>query len=76
MIAFQGCLLKGGVNCERVDVNEYGKPIDRDKLDERVKPTLQNMSLVIGVCIRTALQEGRKIKFGQVKAAITTCPYD
>jgi len=73
MISFQRCLLQKGINCVRVDKNEYDKPI---KPDTEVEPTLQNLSLEIGACIRTALQEGRRIQFGQVKSAITTCPYD
>lgn len=76
MIAFQRCLLKEGVACERVNVNQYERPIDTKKLDAESKPTLQNLSLEIGACTRTALQEGRGIRFGQVKSAITTCPYD
>ena len=76
MIAFQRCLIKKGAKCKRVDVNEYDKPIDTKKLGAEAKPSLQNLSLEIGACTRTALQEDRKIQFGHVKSAITVCPYD
>jgi hypothetical protein len=76
MITFQRCLLKQGVNCIRGSVDEFNKPIAPDKLTDAGDPTLQNFSLEIGACVRTALQEGRNIQFGQVKSAITACPYD
>jgi hypothetical protein len=76
MITFQLCLLKNGENCARADVDEYGKRIEPDKLNAGGAANLQNLSLEIGACVRTALQEGRKIQFGQVKSAITACPYD
>jgi len=76
MITFQRCLLKKGENCARADVDEYGKRIEPDKLNAGGDANLQNLSLEIGACVRTALHEGRKIQFGQVKSAITACPYD
>jgi len=76
MITFQRCLLKNGKNCARADVDEYGKRLEPEKLNAGGDANLQNLSLEIGACVRTALQEGRKIQFGQVKSAITACPYD
>jgi hypothetical protein len=82
MIAFQRCLLlkdkKKTASCAgvRPDQNQHKKPIDIQQLDVDVQPTLENLSLEIGACARTALIEGRKVTFGQVEPAITTCPYD
>jgi len=78
-IAFQRCLLIKGIGCERVDVTQHNKPIITTNLDD---PNLQNFSLEIGACVRSALEEERGIKFSlvdsplKVKTAITACPYD
>ncbi len=80
MIAFQRCLISKakdkGADCERSPVNQRGQSIDIEKLNAEVPPTLQDLSLEIGACMRTALQQGRGISFGKVEPAITTCPYD
>jgi hypothetical protein len=75
VIAFQRCLLKKGVRCERVEENQYRQPIDTKKLAAETAATLQTLSLEIGACMRTALQD-RDIQFGNVKSAITLCPYN
>jgi hypothetical protein len=84
MIAFQNCLLKRdkdkNATCERVSVNEYDQPLNLEKLSKDSEPVLENLSLEIGACTRTALKNAWKIEFGleraSTKQAITTCPYD
>jgi hypothetical protein len=88
-IAFQRCLLNNGKACQRVDVDQHGNIIEAAKLSANGDPDLQNLSLEVGACIRSAFQEDRKVTFSpsasdqlkeKLKAqsipAITTCPYD
>ena len=78
-ISFQRCLLKKGMACDRVEVNQHDIKIDITNLED---PNLQTFSLELGACVRSALQDERGIKFSpvdspvKVKTAITVCPYD
>jgi hypothetical protein len=74
-ISFQQCLLKNGVKCARAPVPKEESNGDIAQRDIDIEPTLRNLSLEIGACTRSALQEGRNIQFGQLKSAITECPY-
>jgi len=74
MISFRRCLVMNNKECDRVETNQYQQPIAPVKL--AIPAQLDNLSLELAACIRSALQQDRKIQFGNVKNAETSCPYD
>ena len=76
VLSFRDCWQSKGRNCEREKVDQYGQPLKAPVVAELGATTLQDLSLEIAACIRSALQEDRKISFGNIKSAETTCPYD
>ncbi len=75
MISFFLCYKTSG--CQRRSVNQLNLPLDAAKLLKKYgPPTLENLSLELAACIRSALQEDRGVMFGNQKDALTTCPYD
>ena len=76
MMSFRSCLMQDGKNCEREEINQFGKPISKDVLKKLHDPLLLNMSLELAACTRTALEEDRGISLGATKQAAAICPYD
>jgi hypothetical protein len=75
MISFYHCYKES--NCERVDTNQFDKHLDAAVLKKQYgEPTLENLSLELAACIRSALQDDRGIQFGNRRDARTSCPYD
>jgi hypothetical protein len=89
MVVFRECMLKKGKDCERQNVNRYGKPLDQAVVSSLGKPLLVNLSLELAACTRSALKEDRGIDFGgaigggvsklpseDLLKTVEVCPYD
>lgn len=77
MIEFSRCLNTDGVSCARTIPNDQR---DVAFLPEKVSsfppPTLDNLSLELAACVRSALKYDRGIDFGKLAGPISVCPYD
>lgn len=77
MIAFHRCLPFSGEKCERPLKNQFKQDICPKKQFETYQaPVLSNLSLELAACTRAALQDDRKIQFGNQADATTSCPYN
>jgi hypothetical protein len=74
MIAFRECLLRGGKNCIRTNLDQFEKPMPKETVDRLGPADLHHFSLDLAACVRSALQEDRKIQFGEAKSPDTFCP--
>jgi hypothetical protein len=66
----------GGKRRRRVQENQYDRTINPVKLSKYGPLVLENFTLELAACVRSALQlyRGSGDKFGKVKEAKTSCP--
>ncbi len=87
MIEFSRCLDKDNRGCERtITVDQSGKPLLGESL-RLVPASLDNLSLELAACVRSALTLDRSIDFGNLvviekgkeinqTSPLSRCPYD
>jgi hypothetical protein len=77
MINFGRCVDLGGKDCFRlVKDDENGNPIPAERLALLGPRLIDNFSLELAACIRSALKKDRGIDFGKLADPRSDCPYD
>ncbi len=77
MIQYSRCLNLNRDGCERTVLSDFrGTNFSDDKIHKLPPATLQNLSLELSACMRSALEFDRGIDFGKLSDPISTCPYD
>jgi hypothetical protein len=76
MIAFLNCAnTPTNKQCERPAIRQDGRPLKQGE-QEIGAANLQNLSLDLAACVRTALEKNRGILFTNQFNPNTKCPYD